>query len=418
MKTKSTSSLAYLIVILGSLFYCYEYFLRVAPSVMAHEWMRDFNIDATMFGVLSGFYYYAYTPMQLFVGIIVDRFRVRQVLVLAILACVMGALLISVSTSYPVACMGRFLQGFGSAFAFVGTLKLVSVWLPGDKFALFSGLAGSLGFLGASVTQIVLAHILQQYTWQTCMDIFVVLGLLLSALFWSTSFFKKDDEILDSSVTSLKASFQNLWSIVKMPTVWMAGLYAAFLYLPTSVFAELWGIPYMEKFHGYSPEQAAIAVSMIDMGWALGSASLGWLSDIFRNRSILMRIGALIALILSALILYVHSLPFLLVCALFLIFGLVSAAETLSFVVARDLCHSNVMVGSAVAFVNTLTMVGGMIFQGGLGKILDLTWSGGMQDGLRVYSLHSYQIAISIVPISVLCAFLISLRVRESYRGN
>ena len=200
--------------------------------------------------------------------------------------------------------------------------------------------------------------------------------------------------------------------------MWMAGIYAAFLYLPTSVFAELWGIPYIQKFHGYTPQEAALAVSMVDMGWAVGSAVTGWISDMLKNRNQVMRLGALFALILSLFILYDQSIPFVLLCVLFFVFGLLSAGETLSFVLARDLCHSRFMVGSAVAFVNALTMLGGMFFQGGLGKILDMTWDGTMNQGIRVYSLHSYQLAIAIVPISIALALLTSLWIKDSYRAS
>ncbi len=37
---------AWLICIVGALFYCYEYFIRIAPSVMSADIMRTFHLDA------------------------------------------------------------------------------------------------------------------------------------------------------------------------------------------------------------------------------------------------------------------------------------------------------------------------------------------------------------------------------------
>jgi len=43
----------------------------------------------------------------------------------------------------------------GSAFAFVGVLKLASLWLPPSRFAFIAGLATSLGMVGAMVGDIL-----------------------------------------------------------------------------------------------------------------------------------------------------------------------------------------------------------------------------------------------------------------------
>jgi MFS family permease len=45
--------------------------------------------------------------------------------------------------------VARLMQGFGSAFAFVGTMYLATQWFPRRKIALLSGLTTSLGMLGA-----------------------------------------------------------------------------------------------------------------------------------------------------------------------------------------------------------------------------------------------------------------------------
>ena len=54
----------WLVCSIGALFYGYEYFLRIVPSVMTHDLMKIFQIDATHLGNLAAFYYYAYDPMQ------------------------------------------------------------------------------------------------------------------------------------------------------------------------------------------------------------------------------------------------------------------------------------------------------------------------------------------------------------------
>ena len=78
-KVKSTW-LAWAICGLGALYYAYEYLLRITPSVMEHALREHFSLSATGFGLLSAFYYYAYVPMQVPVGVLMDRFGPRRLL--------------------------------------------------------------------------------------------------------------------------------------------------------------------------------------------------------------------------------------------------------------------------------------------------------------------------------------------------
>ncbi len=114
-----------IICAIGALFYCYEFILRIVPGVLQSELSAAFgNVSASTFGQIAALYYFAYSPMQLPVGMLMDRFGPRRLLTLACLCCTLGSYLFSYSTFLWIAGMGRFLVGFGSAFAFVGVLSL------------------------------------------------------------------------------------------------------------------------------------------------------------------------------------------------------------------------------------------------------------------------------------------------------
>src|SRR5437899_1255372 len=110
---------AWLICALGALYYSYEYLLRISPSVMELPLRHHFNLSATGFGLLSAFYYYAYVPLQIPVGILLDRYGPRILLTFACFICVLGTFLFAGTQVFWIAASGRFLVGFGSAFAFV-----------------------------------------------------------------------------------------------------------------------------------------------------------------------------------------------------------------------------------------------------------------------------------------------------------
>ncbi|WP_032113075.1 MFS transporter [Candidatus Paracaedibacter symbiosus] len=119
---------SWMIWICASLFYFYEMILRASPSVMTDDLMRDFGVDSTALGVLSSFYYYAYVILQVPCGIIVDRFGTRRVVTFSTLLCVIGSLCFAYSDSLPLAQLGRFLIGAGSACAFISCLKISADW--------------------------------------------------------------------------------------------------------------------------------------------------------------------------------------------------------------------------------------------------------------------------------------------------
>src|SRR5438034_508237 len=136
MSLLNKSVLPWFVCIIGMLFYCYNYFIRVSPGLMQSDLMQNLHITASQFGYLAAFYYYAYTPMQIPVGMIYDRYGARLVLFFACLIAVMGLNVFINADTYSMACVGRFLIGFGMAFAYIGVLKVASVWLAPNRFAL------------------------------------------------------------------------------------------------------------------------------------------------------------------------------------------------------------------------------------------------------------------------------------------
>lgn len=84
--------IAWFVWIIASIFYAYQYILRVMPSIMMNDITAQFHIDATVFGQFSGVYYLGYSLMHLPIGILLDRFGPRKIMTLCILLPVVGLL--------------------------------------------------------------------------------------------------------------------------------------------------------------------------------------------------------------------------------------------------------------------------------------------------------------------------------------
>ncbi len=68
----------------------------------------------------------------------------------------------------------------------------------------------------------------------------------------------------------------------------------------------------------------------------------------------------------------------------------------------------------AVAFVNTLAMLGGMIYQSVFGLLWDAFWKGGYdKSGGKVYELVTYEKAVLVVPVCFILSAIIAFFVRD-----
>ena len=146
---KNTPAKSYLVFTLVSLFLFYEMGVQVSPSVMAAELMSAFHINAMGLGLMSAFYFYSYTGMQIPAGMLLDRFGVRHIVATALLVCAVGAALFGMTHSMAWGSIARVLMGFGSAFAFVSVLAVADRWFDRKYFAMLAGLAQFFAALGA-----------------------------------------------------------------------------------------------------------------------------------------------------------------------------------------------------------------------------------------------------------------------------
>ena len=362
---KSYKLLAWFIFILGALFYCYEYFLRIMPSVMYADIMRVFSINGLLFGSLSVFYYYAYTPMQPIVGILMDRYGPRRLLTIACLLCAIGSYLFAETSHLSIAEIARFIIGFGSAFAFVGILKLITIWFPPRQFAFLSGLAAALGSSCAMLSEVSLSTMIDTLGWRNTILFSAALGVGLTlVIYFVVRDHNKYEDHSESEphYVNFKQVFIELWLLLKNKQIWINGMIAGLLYLPVTTFAELWGYPYFHQAYHFSKHLAAEAVSVLFLGFTLGAPLMGFISDKIRSRRKPLMFGALTAAVLFMLLLFLPGLSEAEVFVLLFVSAMCYGTQVIVFAIACEVSPKHAR-GSAIAVTNMFAMLGGVIFQ-------------------------------------------------------
>ncbi len=399
---------------LGALFYCYEYLLRTIPGVIKPDLMQAYHLDDAQFGNLAGFYLYIYVPMQICVGLLMDRYRPRLLLSFAVVGCVIGSILFAGTNLLWVAQVGRFCIGLGSAFAFVGVLKLASVWLPPNRFALIAGLTAALGPIGALVGNNFLDFLVVQMGWRETIFFSAAFGVVLAFGIW---FIVREGK--GRGRTTLRYHTQKLSSVLadvgkaaKNPQIWLNGLFSLFLYMTLELFADLWGTPFVHEGLGIDQSTAVHLVSLVYFGWIVGSPFFGWFSDYLQRRKFPMIFGAFAAAACMSILLYIPNLPITIIGITLFGAGFFSATQSLTFAVAKENAPSRIT-GSAVAITNLFSMFGGMILQPVVGAILDN--GNALQDKLGSAALlASYQHALVVLPIGMLFSAIALFMLRET----
>jgi MFS family permease len=425
MRDKKTLWLGWAICLLGALFYTYEYLLRIEPSLMVKELEHYYGLSAAGLGVLSAYYYWAYTPMQLLVGAVIDYYGPRLVLTVAVGCCAFGSYLFGVAEVIWVAALGRFFIGFGSAFAFVGVLKLAATWLPQRHFALFAGLTTGLGMAGAMAGNMGMTSMINMVGWQDTIYYGTVLGLILVPLIWLVvrdhhSWTPRGEDHKDFE--RFGDMFRGFREIASNRQMWMGGIIGMVLFFSLSVFSEMWGIQFLEHLYPGATEEQIVRVNMmVFAGWLIGAPFSGWLSDWMQSRRLPLIFGSVLTVVIISVVLYYPQISLNQMRVLLFFFGFFSAVQINCFVVGRENCPEH-MSATAIAFINMCVMASGLFFQPFVGVLVDYsqrTREGVAMVGGHLNQLVDYQVGLSVIPIGLLICVVLSLFLEESYgRGG
>jgi MFS family permease len=410
--TSHTEASPRLLPLLGwltaALFFFYAWVLRVAPSVMVEELMRDFAVGAAVLGNLSAVYFYGYAGMQIPVGLLLDRFGPRRLITISTLVCAGGCVLFAAGQTLGVATWGRFLIGASAAFSLVGSMAVAGQWFRADRFAMFSGLAMALGMAGGVFGQAPLRLAVEASDWRSTMLLLAAGGLGLSLAAWASI---RDRWRGSGGPGGVLAS---LGIVARHRQTWLIALGGLATSGPLLGFASLWGVPYLETAYGLSRTHAATLTSLLFVGWGVGAPLFGWLSDRIGRRRSPILVGLTLQIMAQAALIYLPGLPTLALGSLCFLAGFLGSSQIVCFALARE-NHPAERSGTAIGFVNGMVTGAGAVYQPLIGFLLDLAWAGGLAQGARVYDVGAYRLALTSLVVLSIAGFLCLLAVRETF---
>ena len=351
-----------MIWIIASVFYAYQYVLRVMPNIMLHDIMQQFHIDTATFGQFSGVYYIGYSLMHLPIGIMLDRFGPRKIMSACIILMIVGLspLLFATHWIYPI--IGRFLIGIGSSAAILGLFKIIRMAFKEAQFARMLSLSVTIGLIGAIYGGGPVHYMRETLGYEAVIYSFAAGGLALAlATYWIVP------EIHSGPKRTILSDVKEVLSNVKV--VWCC-IFAGLMVGPLEGFADVWGTAFLQQGYGLDSTIAAGLPSMIYIGMCFGSPLLSLISE---------RIGSYLLTIVGAGIIMIVSFAFLLTYPLTISFlslnfvgvGVCCAYQILAIYKASTYVREQVA-GLSTALANMIIMTFGYLFHTIMSGIINI----------------------------------------------
>jgi fucose permease len=264
--------------------------------------ISSFHVSLTAAGFLPFSFFIAYGVMSLPAGFLVERYREKPVMVLALLAGALGSLLFALFPQYRVAVLSLFVIGAGMASLQVAINPLLRISGGEEHYAFNSTLAqfifGSASFISPRIYSYLVLNLKEPRTrGNTLLDI---LGKLTPAeLPWASIYWIFAVCALAMTIVVWRSKFPQVqYTVVRKPVVWMYFL-AMFAYVGCEQGTADWISKFLSQEHAFDPHTTAAAA----VSWFWGLMTVGCLISmlllkIIDSRKVLigLSIGALLAL--------------------------------------------------------------------------------------------------------------------------
>ena len=108
-----------------------------------------FDISAAQLATFTMLQLLVYAGMQIPVGLLVDRYGPRSVLLTGAIVLTLAQTGFALAESFGAALAARVFVGMGDAMTWICLLRLVTSWFSGRRIPFITALSGTLGQLGA-----------------------------------------------------------------------------------------------------------------------------------------------------------------------------------------------------------------------------------------------------------------------------
>ncbi len=384
---------------------------RTSLSAVGVDAAHLFQADASTLSLFAVLQLAVYGLMQIPVGLLLDRFGSRPIMVTGMLLMSVGQLVMAFAPNVGVAIVARMILGAGDAAIFPGVLRLVAIWFPAQRGPLMAQLTGIVGQLGQLVALLPLPLLLHSTSWSVTFGSLAGLGVLFSVLVFALIRNRPPELTEDVSVNTDTGAIRIVTSQMDLRVSLRAALahpgtrLGFWTHFTTpfagTAFMMLWGIPFLTSGENLSIGAASLVTTVYVLCGIVFGPMIGTLSARHPTSRSLMLVLPTIGLqvvVWLAVILWPGDAPLWLLILLAIALATGGPASMVAFDHART-HNPQHRLSTATGVVNGGGFLAGLIAIFLIGLALDLQGAGTPD----TYSLDAFRWAfLTQVPLWLL----------------
>ncbi|MFT4235360.1 MAG: MFS transporter [Microbacterium sp.] len=375
---------------------------RTSLSAVGVDAAHRFDADASTLSMFAVLQLAVYGFMQIPIGVWLDRFGARPIMVIGMALMASGQLIMALSPNVGIAILARMIIGAGDAAIFPGMARLVALWFPTQRNPLMMQLSGIIGQLGQIVAIIPLATLLHSTSWSVAFGSVAGLGVMFTALIWMVIRNRPPEITRDVSVDTRTGAIRTVTSAIDtseggIRVAWQnPGTRLAFwTHFSTpfagNAFVILWGFPFLTAGEGLSKGQASLVQSLFVFVGILCGPVIGMLSGrnpLRRSTTLVLPIIGIEVLGWMVVIVWPGAAPFWLLLLLAVTLGLGGPASLVAFDHARTHNPAH-QLSTATGITNVGGFLAGLLAILFIGIALDVQGAGEPE----TYTLGAFKLA-------------------------
>jgi len=335
---------------------------------------QRFDTNAQQLATLAVFQLVVYAGMQIPVGILLDRFGAKRLLITGALVMSLGSLTVALAPNLGLAVLGRMLVGMGDSFTFISMIRMINGWYEGAKASRMQQNVSTVGQLGQFVSAVPFWFLLEHFGWNFSFTVISLVSLLVLLLLVA---FTADESLehkhLKHQAPSLKIATSQLVENIRNPGIRMA-FWTHFVTQPTTTsVALLWAVPFLVSAEGQSHEFASLTLTLMVLFGLVTGPVIGLICSKYPQRRALLvyLVVALTSLTWVSLLAIPNqsSSSVLLVC--FLLISIGGPASLVAFDYTKDIAPKS-RLGSANGFANVGGFLASFVMMYLTGLVVDL----------------------------------------------
>jgi sugar phosphate permease len=367
---------------------------RTTLGVAGVDAAERFGVAAAVLSSLAVVQLIVYAGMQIPVGILIDRFGPRTLILSGTALMMAGQIVVAIAPSIGVAIVGRILLGAGDAAIFTSVIRLTVTWFNGPIVPQLSQWIGNIGQVGQILSALPFAAILHTFGWEPAFLSAAGLGAVsfLGVLLLVADVPPRTEPITVVPPT-LRATIAQLGVSLRRPGTQL-GFWSHFVTQSSgTVFTLLWGYPFLVYAIGLPPTVAAPTLTIVVIAGIVVGPVLGVLTarHPMRRSNLVLGIVSAMAVAWTVVLLWPGVPPYWLVVLLLIVVGAGGPGSMIGFDFARTFNPSRSL-GAANGVVNVGGFLASFTMMFAIGLILDALAGPGASSE-QTYSLEHFRLA-------------------------